>query len=58
MTAEPLTKDSGLLGRDNVIISPHTAFYSIEALDELQSKCATDVARVLSGEKAIYPISA
>jgi D-3-phosphoglycerate dehydrogenase len=55
---EPLAKDSPLLGRDNVIVSPHTAFYSIEALDELQSKCATDVARVLSGEKAIYPISA
>ena len=58
VTSEPLAKDSPLLGRDNVIISPHTAFYSIEALDELQSKCATDLARVLSGEKAIYPISA
>jgi len=55
---EPLAKDSALLGRDNVIITPHTAFYSIEALDELQSKCASDVARVLSGEKAVYPISA
>jgi len=58
VAAEPLTKDSPLLGRDNVIISPHTAFYSIEALEELQTKCASDVARVLSGEKAIYPISA
>ena len=58
VTAEPLTKDSPLLGRDNVIISPHTAFYSIEALEELQTKCASDVARVLSGEKAVYPISA
>jgi D-3-phosphoglycerate dehydrogenase len=58
VAAEPLGKDSPLLGRDNVIISPHTAFYSIEALDELQSKCASDVARVLSGEKAVYPISA
>jgi D-3-phosphoglycerate dehydrogenase len=55
---EPLAKDSPLLGRDNVIVTPHTAFYSIEALDELQSKCASDVARVLSGEKAVYPISA
>jgi D-3-phosphoglycerate dehydrogenase len=55
---EPLAKDSPLLGRDNVIVTPHTAFYSIEALEELQSKCASDVARVLSGEKAIYPISA
>jgi D-3-phosphoglycerate dehydrogenase len=58
VATEPLAKDSPLLGRDNVIISPHTAFYSIEALDELQTKCATDVARVLSGEKAVYPISA
>ena len=58
VAAEPLAKDSPLLGRDNVIISPHTAFYSIEALNELQTKCATDVARVLNGEKAVYPISA
>ncbi|HUL89649.1 MAG TPA: C-terminal binding protein [Pseudolabrys sp.] len=58
VTAEPLAKNSPLLGRDNVIISPHTAFYSIEALNELQVKCASDVARVLNGEKAVYPISA
>lgn len=58
VATEPLAKDSPLLGRDNVIITPHTAFYSIEALDELQRKCASDVARVLSGEKAVYPISA
>ena len=58
VTAEPLSKDSALLGRDNVIFTPHTAFYSVEALEELQTKCASDVARVLSGEKAIYPISA
>ncbi|HEY6380969.1 MAG TPA: NAD(P)-dependent oxidoreductase, partial [Pseudolabrys sp.] len=58
VAAEPLAKDSPLLGRDNVIISPHTAFYSIEALDELQTKCASDVARVLIGKKAVYPISA
>lgn len=58
VTAEPLAKDSPLIGRDNVILTPHTAFYSVEALEELQTKCASDVARVLSGEKAIYPISA
>jgi len=55
---EPPPKDSTLLGRDNVILTPHTAFYSVEALEELQSKCASDLARVLSGERAIYPISA
>ena len=45
-----------LLGRDNVILTPHTAFYSIEALEELQTKCASDVARVLSGEAPVYPV--
>jgi D-3-phosphoglycerate dehydrogenase / 2-oxoglutarate reductase len=55
---EPLPKDSPLLGRDNVILTPHTGFYSVEALEELQTKCASDVARVLAGEKAVYPISA
>jgi D-3-phosphoglycerate dehydrogenase len=58
LTVEPMPKDSPLLGRDNVILSPHTGFYSVEALNELQTKCASDVARVLSGEKAVYPIGA
>jgi D-3-phosphoglycerate dehydrogenase / 2-oxoglutarate reductase len=56
VTTEPLPKDSPLLGRDNVILTPHTAFYSVEALEELQTKCASDVARVLSGEKPVYPV--
>src|SRR6185503_12624946 len=58
VAAEPLAKDSALLGRDNVILTPHTAFYSVEALEELQTKCASDGARVPSGAKAVYPISA
>jgi D-3-phosphoglycerate dehydrogenase len=56
VTTEPLPKDSLLLGRDNLILTPHTGFYSIQALEELQSKCASDVARVLSGEKPVYPV--
>jgi len=58
VATEPLPKDSPLLGRDNVILTPHTAFYSLEALDELQTKCATDVASVLSGKPPIYPVKA
>jgi D-3-phosphoglycerate dehydrogenase / 2-oxoglutarate reductase len=58
VTTEPLAKDSKLIGRDNVILTPHTAFYSVEALNELQTKCATDVARVLSGEPPVYPVKA
>ena len=56
VAVEPLPKDSRLVGRDNVLLTPHTAFYSVEALEELQTKCATDVARVLSGEKPVYPV--
>jgi D-3-phosphoglycerate dehydrogenase / 2-oxoglutarate reductase len=56
VTSEPLSKESLLLGRPNVIVTPHIAFYSVEALEELQTKCATDVARVLSGEGPIYPM--
>jgi len=56
VAVEPLSKDSKLIGRDNVILTPHTAFYSVEALNELHTKCAADVARVLSGEPPVYPV--
>jgi D-3-phosphoglycerate dehydrogenase len=58
VAVEPLPKESRLIGRDNVILTPHTAFYSVEALNELQTKCAADVARVLSGETPVYPVKA
>jgi D-3-phosphoglycerate dehydrogenase len=56
VAVEPPPRDSRLIGRDNVILTPHTAFYSVEALNELQTKCATDVAHVLCGEPPIYPV--
>ncbi len=56
LATEPPPKDHPLFGRDNVILCPHTAFYSVEALEELQTKCASDVARVLSGEQPVYPV--
>jgi D-3-phosphoglycerate dehydrogenase len=56
VAVEPLPKQSRLIGRDNVVLTPHTGFYSVEALNELQTKCAADVARVLSGETPDYPV--
>src|SRR5260370_39402888 len=53
---EPPT-DSPLFGRDNVILTPHTSFYSVEALDELQTKAAEEVVRVLSGQPARNPVN-
>ena len=46
----PLPEDHPLLLRDNVILTPHVAWYSEEATDELQDACARNVVRVLSGE--------
>jgi D-3-phosphoglycerate dehydrogenase len=57
MPVEPPPENSPLLGRDNVILTPHTGFYSVEALDELQAKAARGVVDVLTGKKPIYPIN-
>ena len=54
---EPLPADSPLLNRDNVILTPHTGFYSVDALLDLQTKAAQDVARVLGGERPVYPVN-
>jgi D-3-phosphoglycerate dehydrogenase len=53
---EPPTS-SPLFGRDNVILTPHTSFYSVEALEELQSKAAEEVIRVLSGQAPRNPVN-
>lgn len=57
MPVEPPGADHPLLGRDNVILSPHTGFYSIEALEELQTKTARGVIDVLQGNTPVYPIN-
>jgi D-3-phosphoglycerate dehydrogenase len=48
---------SPLLGRNNVILTPHTAFYSEESLLELQTKAAEEVVRVLSGQEPKNPVN-
>jgi D-3-phosphoglycerate dehydrogenase len=57
VSEEPLPPDSPLLGRDNLILTPHTAFYSEESLLDLQTKAAQDAARVLSGAQPRYPVN-
>jgi D-3-phosphoglycerate dehydrogenase len=49
MEKEPTTS-SPLFGRDNVIITPHSSFYSDESLVDLQTKAAEEVVRVLTGQ--------
>lgn len=57
MPQEPPPADSPLRGRDNVILTPHIAFYSEESLVELQTKAAQEVARVLAGKSPRYPVN-
>jgi len=56
MSQEP-PPASPLFGRDNVIITPHTSFYSEESLVELQVKAAQEVVAVLSGKSPRNPVN-
>ncbi|MEQ1774829.1 MAG: C-terminal binding protein [Burkholderiales bacterium] len=51
---EPLPDPHPLRGRENVIINPHVAWYSEQAMVGLQAGAPAEVRRVLSGE---WPIN-
>ncbi|MGA0024218.1 MAG: C-terminal binding protein [Burkholderiales bacterium] len=51
---EPLPDPHALRGRENVIINPHAAWYSEQAMKGLQAGAPGEVARVLSGQ---WPIN-
>jgi len=53
---EPPAADDPIVGRKDVILTPHTGFYSEDALLDLQTTVASDVAAVLAGEQPQYPV--
>jgi D-3-phosphoglycerate dehydrogenase len=57
MEQEPPPSGSPLFGRDNVIVTPHTSYYSEESLVDLQTKAAEEVVRVLSGQTPRNPVN-
>ena len=50
LETEPPRPENPLLHMKNVIVTPHTAWYSTESQKKLQSTVAEDVVRVLSGK--------
>lgn len=50
MEQEPPKKDNPLFGFDNVLITPHTAWYSEESQAVLQRTPAEEIVRVFNGE--------
>lgn len=54
---EPIAADSPLLGLDNLILTPHAAFWSEESCNDLQVQAAQEVVRVLGGELPLSPIN-
>ncbi len=56
LPVEPPPSSSRLIGRDDVILTPHTAFYSEDSLLELQTTVASDVAAVLQGNPPRFPV--
>jgi D-3-phosphoglycerate dehydrogenase len=50
LESEPPDADNPLLERDDVVLTPHTAWYSEESRDDLSESVARGVAAVLRGE--------
>jgi D-3-phosphoglycerate dehydrogenase len=54
---EPLPDDHPLRTHPRAVITPHTAFYSVEAQEDLQRRAAEEVARALAGEEPRCPVN-
>lgn len=57
MLGEPVDKDSPLFKHENLIVTPHMAWYSEEAANELKRKVAEESVRFAKGEPIYYPIN-
>jgi phosphoglycerate dehydrogenase-like enzyme len=53
---EPLDYER-LRNHPKVLLTPHTAFYSVEGYNELRTKTAEEVRRILIGEPARNPVN-
>ena len=54
---EPMPADSPLRQAPNLIITPHAGFYSLASIEILRRETAAEVARVLSGQEPLSPVT-
>jgi D-3-phosphoglycerate dehydrogenase / 2-oxoglutarate reductase len=54
---EPLAPNSPLRSHPNVIVTPHMAFYSVEAERVLQQRAVDEVVRALQGRPAVSTVN-
>jgi glycerate dehydrogenase len=54
---EPVAADNPLLGMDNVIATPHAAYFSSPAVAQVPRRCGEEVARALRGQRPVNVVN-
>jgi D-3-phosphoglycerate dehydrogenase / 2-oxoglutarate reductase len=54
---EPVAADNPLLKLDNVIATPHAAYFSSPAVAQVPRRCGEEVARVLTGQRPLHVVN-
>lgn len=57
MAHEPVSPDDPLFRHENLLVTPHMAWYSEEAAAELKRKVAEESVRFAAGEPVRYPVN-
>jgi D-3-phosphoglycerate dehydrogenase / 2-oxoglutarate reductase len=54
---EPVAVDNPLLKMDNVIATPHAAYFSSPAVAQVPRRCGEEIARVLTGQRPLNVVN-
>ncbi|MBM3221996.1 MAG: C-terminal binding protein [Candidatus Rokubacteria bacterium] len=54
---EPVTADNPLLKMDNVVATPHAAYFSSPAVAQVPRRCGEEIARVLTGQRPLNVVN-
>jgi D-3-phosphoglycerate dehydrogenase len=56
LPVEPIPRDSPLLAAKNTILTPHSAYYTVDAARELRRKAAQNIVSWLKTGRPDYPV--